>query len=545
MDPRLVDLGGLDRRPSALWRARGWWGRPPMWERVRDVAASTPAKPAVVDGEEVVSYGALWQRALRQAEAMRRAGLERGDIILIQLPNWHEFVTLAVAAETAGIVFAFCPVRWDLSETQRALRLTRPRLWYTTQHPRHDEDRAPLIAEVRAALGASAPRIVLVRSPEIGADQAFERWAANIEVDRLAPVSGARNLDPLEIAVTSGSTGDPKGVLHVHDSAIATVDSTIARQEIGPSDIVHLAVPVGHTFGYFYGVRCALQASACLLMQTRWDPLAMVDLAAEHRFTVSLGPSAFVIDLLGFERARIEPLSSLRLFTLSGDSLPAPVVRKALEMLPFRISRALGMTEFGHACSSDAQTPREAVIKTLGTPQPEMTFRIRDANGRDVPAGTEGGIVTSGPFLFAGYLSEDGLNQDVLDESGFFDTGDLGSIDESGYLRITGRIKNVLRRGAETIPVSLLEDVIASHPDIIHAVIVGVPDERLGELPVACIQLKPNHKLTLADINRLFEREKITRRFWPSDLRIFERWPIGATGKIDRRMIVAEISKQT
>jgi len=272
-----------------------------MWERVRDVAASTPAKPAVVDGEEVVSYGALWQRALRQAEAMRRAGLERGDIILIQLPNWHEFVTLAVAAETAGIVFAFCPIQWDLHETQRALRLTRPRLWYTTQHPRHDEDRAPLIAEVRAALGASAPRIVLVRSPEIGADQAFERWAANIEVDRLAPISGARNLDPLEIAVTSGSTGDPKGVLHVHDSAIATVDSTIARQKIGPSDIVHLAVPVGHTFGYFYGVRCALQASACLLMQTRWDPLAMVDLAAEHRFTVSLGPSAFVIDLLGFD----------------------------------------------------------------------------------------------------------------------------------------------------------------------------------------------------------------------------------------------------
>jgi cyclohexanecarboxylate-CoA ligase len=528
-----------------MWRARGWWGRPPMWERVRDVAASTPAKSAVVDGEEVVSYGALWQRALRQAEAMRRAGLERGDIILIQLPNWHEFVTLAVAAETAGIVFAFCPVRWDVRETQRALRLTRPRLWYTTQHSRHDEDRAPLIAEVRAALGASAPRTVLVRSPEISADQAFERWDANIEVDRLAPVSGARNLDPLEIAVTSGSTGDPKGVLHVHDSAIATVDSTIARQEIGPSDIVHLAVPVGHTFGYFYGVRCALQASACLLMQTRWDPLAMVDLATEHRFTVSLGPPAFIIDLLSFERARIEPLSSLRLFTLSGDSLPAPVVRKAMETLPFRISRALGMTEFGHACSSDAQTPREAVIETLGTPQPEMTFRIHDANGRDVPAGTEGRIVTSGPFLFAGYLSEDELNQDVLDESGFFDTGDLGSIDESGYLRITGRVKNVLRRGAETIPVSLLEDVIASHPDIIHAVIVGVPDERLGELPVACIQLKPNRKLTLADINRLFEREKITRRFWPSDLRIFEQWPIGATGKIDRRMIVAEISKQT
>jgi cyclohexanecarboxylate-CoA ligase len=545
MDPRLVDLGALDRRPAALWQARGWWGRPPMWQRVSDVAARAPTKSAVIDGAEVVSYGGLWQRALQQAAAMRRAGVERGDIILVQLPNWHEFVTLAVAAETAGIIFAFCPIQWNVRETQRALRLARPRLWYTTLHPHRDEDRASLIAEVNSGLGASAPRVILTRSPEVEAYQAFEQWAADIETDHLAPLFGARGLDPLEIAVTSGSTGDPKGVLHIHDSAIATVDSTIARQQIEPSDIVHLAVPVGHTFGYFYGVRCALQASACVLMQTRWDAPTMVDLAAKHRFTVSLGPSAFIIDLLGLARDRLEPLSSLRVFTQSGDSLPAPVVRKAIETLPFRISRALGMTEFGHACSTDAQTPREAVIETLGTPQPEMTFRIRDDDGREVPAGSEGRIVTSGPFLFAGYLSDDGLEQKVLDDSGFFDTGDLGSIDEAGYLRITGRIKNVLRRGAETIPVSLLEDVIASHPDVVHAVIVGVPDERLGELPVACIQLKPNHNLTLADINRLFEREKITRRFWPSDLRIFERWPLGATGKIDRRMILAEISKQT
>jgi cyclohexanecarboxylate-CoA ligase len=544
MDPRLVDLDGLDRRPGVLWRERGWWGRPPMWERVRDVAASNFAKLAVIEGEDIVSYGALWDDALRQAEAMRRGGLERGDIILVQLPNWYEFVTLAVAAEIAGIVFAFCPIQWDERETQRALRLTHPRIWYTTQHPRRDEDRTSLIAEVRSALGASAPRAVLVRSPDVDRDQAFDRWAVDVEIDPHAPVSGARNSDPLEIAVTSGSTGDPKGVLHSHNSAIATVDSTIVRQDIRPSDIVHLAIPVGHTFGYFYGVRCALQSRACLLMQTRWDPLAMVDLAAKHRFTVSLGPSAFIIDLLSLDRTRIEPLSSVRLFTLSGDSLPAPVVRKAIETLPFRISRALGMTEFGHACSTDAQTPRQAVIETLGTPQPEMTFRVRDDNGRDVPAGTEGRIVTSGPFLFAGYLSDDKLNQEVLDESGFFDTGDLGSIDALGYLRITGRSKNVVRRGAETIPASLLEDVIASHPDVVHAVIVGVPHERLGEVPVACVQLKPNQKLTLADINRLFEREKITRRFWPSDLRIFERWPIGATGKIDRRMIIAEIRKQ-
>jgi len=543
MEPRLIDLSGLDRRPLAAWRQRGWWGRSPLWERVKEVAARDPAKPAVIDADHVLSYGALWHAALRQAQAMRRADVDRGDVILVQLPNWHEFVVLAVAAEIAGIVFAFCPIAWDARETQRALHLVRPRIWFTAAAPRRDQNRTALIAQARAALGSNAPHLVLVRSPDADKDQVFERWAADANVDTDAPIRGGRNRDALEIAVTSGSTGDPKGVLHVHDSAIATVDSTIVRQDIGPSDIVHVAVPIGHTFGYFYGVRCALQARACLLLQPRWDAQAMVVLAAKHQFTVSLGPSAYIIDLLGLEPARIEPLQSMRLFTLAGDSLPAPVVRKAIDSLPFRISRALGMTEFGHACSTDARTPRALVIETLGTAQPEMTFRVLDENGRDVAPGSEGRILAGGPFLFAGYLAGDTLNQNVLDEAGFFDTGDLGSIDESGYVRITGRVKNVVRRGAETIPARLLEDVIASHPDVVHAVVVGVPHERLGETPVACVQLKPGRTLELADVNRLLEGERITRRFWPSELRMFEQWPIGATGKIDRRMIVAEIQK--
>jgi acyl-CoA synthetase (AMP-forming)/AMP-acid ligase II len=112
-------------------------------------------------------------------------------------------------------------------------------------------------------------------------------------------------------------------------------------------------------------------------------------------------------------------------------------------------------------------------------------------------------------------------------------------------VRITGRIKNVIRRGAETIPASLIEDVIATHPDVVHALVVGVPHERLGEVPVACVQVKPGRDVALADINRLLEGERITRRFWPTQLRIFKRWPIGATGKIDRRRIAAEIGKQT
>ena len=136
----------------------------------------------------------------------------------------------------------------------------------------------------------------------------------------------------------------------------------------------------------------------------------------------------------------------------------------------------------------DIEAPVQACIQTLLTPQPEMTVRIVNYAGQEVPSGAEGRIVVKGRFCLPGKLTENAVNQAVLDADGFFDTGDLGTMDEDGYLRITGRIKNVIRRGAETVPISFLEDVIASHPDVLHAVVVGVPDRRLGERPFACVR---------------------------------------------------------
>jgi acyl-CoA synthetase (AMP-forming)/AMP-acid ligase II len=538
MDERLSDLAGLKRRPAERWRQSGWWGREPLWQRVGETAAATPDRPAVIQGDTQLTYRDLWDRASCLAGALANHEVGARDVVLVQLPNWHEFPLCVVAVELAGAVFAFCPIQWGLRETIRALKLTRPKLWITTRAPRAGDDRGDLIRDALAAMAEAAPICVLARSAPTENTAGF---ADALAADRLSPLRGGRGGDPLEIAVTSGSTGDPKGVLHVHDSALATVDSTVERQGFGPTDMVHLAVPVGHTFGYFYGVRCALQMRGTLLLQERWDAATMVALAARHRPTVSLGPSAFLIDLLALPPSDIARLGSIRVFTHSGDSLPAPVVRKAVQTLPFRISRALGMTEFGHACSTDASTPLEQTVESLGTPQREMHFEIRDENDRPVPAGTEGRILVSGPFLFAGYLTEERLNQDVLGADGFFDTGDLGLFGNDGCLRITGRVKNVIRRGAETVPVSLLEDVIASHPDVINAVVVGVPDTRLGEVPVACVQVRPGSNLALPEIQALFERARITKKFWPADLRLVQSWPIGATGKIDRRRIAADI----
>jgi cyclohexanecarboxylate-CoA ligase len=540
MDQRLARLSGLTRRPRGRYEARGWWGQPPLWARVREVALAAPERVAVTDERGRATYGELWRSALHHAEAMRRSGAGRGDVVLVQLPNWREFVTLAIAAESAAVVLAFCPIQWGLRETVRALGLIRPLMWFTTAAPGRDTERTELI---RRALAESAapPLAVLVRSA--GAGVSLETWlAATPAPSAGAAVDGGAGSEPLEIAVTSGSTGEPKGVLHVHDTALAAVDSTIRRQGIDARDVVHVAVPVGHTFGYFYGVRCALQARAAVVLQERWDARRMVELVQAHGVTVSLGPSAFVLDLLRHSGDDPPAFGRLRLFTHGGDSLPEPTVRRAIDTFPFRISRALGMTEFGHVSSTDATTPPARCADSVGSAQPEMELRIADE--RRVPArtGVEGRILVRGPFLFAGYLTAERVDEDVLDADGFFDTGDLGFLDEDNCLHITGRVKNVIRRGAETIPVALLEDVIATHPGVQHAVVVGAPHTRLGEVPVACVQLHPGTVVSLQDVEALLESQGVTRKFWPADLRIFDQWPIGPTNKIDRRLILARVT---
>jgi acyl-CoA synthetase (AMP-forming)/AMP-acid ligase II len=411
----------------------------------------------------------------------------------------------------------------------------------TTNDPRAGDDRSELTHA--ASLAAARPEVVLVRSASTPEARSLDQWLATPPSSTPALDPG-RGLEPLHIAVTSGSTGEPKGVLHVHDSALATVGSTITRQGITERDVIHLAIPVGHTFGYFYGVRCALQAGGCVVLQERWDVREMLALVRTHGVTVSLGPSAFILDLLALPQQDVEELRSIHLFTHSGDSLPGPTARRAQAVLPFRISRALGMTEFGHVTSTDANTPADAALESLGTAQPEMELAIVDDDGRQRPPRAEGRIVVRGPFLFAGYVLPDRLNEDVLDDDGFFDTGDLGFTDEAGHLHITGRVKLVIRRGAETVPVSLLEDVVAGLPQVAHVVVIGMPNARFGEEPVACVQLQPGGTLDFETLLGAFEAHGVTKKFWPTRMEIVDGWPIGPTGKIDRRMVAEQVASR-
>jgi len=538
----ILSLPSLERRARTQWEARGWWGRKPLWQIVRERAHAEPRKLAVIDDAGALTYGELWQSALMGSAALRDAGLGPGEIVLTQLPNWREFATVMLACEVSGGVFSFCPIKWGPRECARALDLLQPRLWVTCADYL-GEERVNIIKDaLREAKESVEP--VFVRG---GAGE-FRAWSDIVDAapdmgEEDAIANAGSGLYPLEIAVTSGTTGFPKGVVHAHDTALDTVQSTIERQGITDRDVIHLALPVGHTFGYFYGVRCALQAGSTVVLQEPWEPGRMAELVRAHKVTVSLGTAAFVIDLLSAGNDVRRALEGVWLFTQSGDALPGPVAERANKELPFRISKALGMTEFGHVTSTDAATPLERFIDSAGTAQAEIEIEIADEHGARLPSGREGRILVRGPAVCAGYLRADGSIDDVVDADGFFDTGDLGKLDKEGYLRVTGRLKNVLRRGAETVPVADLEDVLSSHPDVVRAVVIGLPDARLGELPIACVEVRPGASLTMEDIRELFDGRGVTRKFWPAGLHVVDKWPTGPTGKSDLRLLLAEYQR--
>lgn len=542
MDQRIANLGGLQRRPVAAWREAGYWGQSPLWQRVRDAAATNGERLAVVDDTGHLTARRLWRNALSVAAALRRDGVGKGDMVLVQLPNWREFPVLAVAIEACGAVLGFCPASWGVRETARALDLLQPKVWFVAAR---GEALPHGFVDHCLAEAAAAPKVIGVRYVGDDAVASFDTWHAGVDVAAFDPDhEGGNGLDPLEVAVTSGTTGAPKGVLHVHDSALATVQSTIIRQQIGPADRILVGIPVGHTFGYFYGVRCALQSGALLVLQERWNATRASELVDKWHITVALGPAACIIDLLSLPAEQIARLEPLRLFTQSGDALPRPVAARAAELLPCRISRALGMTEFGHVASTDAGSPFERILDSAGSPQPGIVIEVRDAAGQVLPRGEAGRVFVAGPALFSGYLHADRLDQDVLDAGGFFETGDLGWLGEDGYLHITGREKNIIRRGAVTIPTAAVEEAIASHPEVAHAVVIARSDLRLGEVPVACVQMQAGRPAMALDTLKVYlEGLGMTRNFWPEDIFIVQEWPIGPTAKIDRAALLAQILK--
>jgi cyclohexanecarboxylate-CoA ligase len=519
--------------------AAGYWRDHVLHDYVRQHAAARPNQPAIVASDRwpQLTFQDLLEWTDRLALRLLDRGIRSGDVVSVQLPNWPEFVLLLLAIERIGAVMNPLTTILRARDLQRMLNIgsTRmlvvPDVFRGFDHAAMARGLAAQVPSLRdvVVVGSRVPGTTswadLIGDPARPLTDGDRMW-----LERLRPDPNA----PTELAYTSGTSGVPRGVLHTHNTALGTVGSTLRRQAIHADSVIHVATPVGHNAGYFYGVRLALQAGASMVLQDQWQPELMARLIERHGITFTMGATTFLLDLLGVPNLERYDLRSLAVFMCGGASIPPVIAREAARRLPGRLCPVFGMTEHGHSTGTDPWTPDDKVSSTDGSPQPEAEFRVVDDTGRVLPARQEGRLKLRYPFNFVGYIQGRAFTEPSFDGEDFFDTGDIAYLDADGYVRITGRAKDLVIRGGENVPVKEVEDLIATYPGVLEVAVVGAPDPRLGERAVACVRVSEGVDLSLDALQQFLREQRLTQQFWPEAVRVVADFPRTASGKIQK-----------
>ena len=480
---------------------------------------------AEASGREL-SWADLHAQTERVAAQLVELGVSAGEPVAFQVPNRLEFVTIALATLRIGAVCEPLMPIFRERELQFMLRESAARVLLVPDRFR-GHDHAAMARALRDALPALEH--VLVLDPAA----LFPTCREKLQVDGPAPT------DIAQLLFTSGSTGEPKGVLHRHGVLDGAADAHIRHFGLGPDDVIYVPSPLAHQTGFLYGMWIAIRLGVPQVLQDTWD--APLGLAAMRRYGVTFVQAAtpFLADLVALG----ERPETLRTFVATGAAIPRELARAARETLAAEVGGAWGTTESCLGTAFAPGDPPERAWQTDGRALDGVTLRVVDDHGRPLPPGAEGNFEVHTPWLFEGYLHRPELSSKALTDDGFYRTGDLARIDEHGYMRITGRVKDVINRGGEKVPVAEIEQLLYAHPAVREVAIVAMPDERLGERACAFVVLEPGAGLDLEGVRAHLDSHRVSKTYWPERLEPVDALPKTPSGKI-RKYVLRELAQR-
>ncbi|MBM3344709.1 MAG: AMP-binding protein, partial [Betaproteobacteria bacterium] len=473
------------------------------------------------------TYGELATQVTRCAHGLLALGFQPNDVMALQLPNWKEFLILHLAATRIGVVSSLITPMSRDREVAHMLKLSDAKLWVIPDRFRGFDYR-DMAARLRAELPA-LQHVMMVG--EAGKSEiAWDSFISTAHPAREAPLPDAN--DVTEIVFTSGATGEPKGVMHTSNTIVAPQLALAASLQLRSDDVIHIASTIAHQTGFLNGVRLPIQLGATVVLQDVWNAEQMVEWIAQHRITVSSGSATFLLDLLRAKNLGECNLSSFRIFRCGGGPIPRALLIEARDKLPHvGIHCGWGQTENAVVTLTRIGAPDEKLLNTDGCAQPGMAVRVVDDTNQLLPPGTEGRLQCRGPFMFVGYIKQEALTRENFDNE-WFDTGDLATLDAEGYVRITGRLKDIIIRGGENIPVKYVEDLLYEDPRVQDAAIVAMPDPRLGERACAFVICREGQTLDMVGVQNFLAARGVAKVYWPERLEIVDALPRTANGKI-------------
>jgi acyl-CoA synthetase (AMP-forming)/AMP-acid ligase II len=507
-------------------------------------AAETPGEVAIyLEGEPAITYGSIAEEARRLATGLRGLGLEKGDVISFQLPNWRESVAVDIAACALGLVVnPVIPIYRD-RELRFILKDCRARLIYIPEQLRSAEFPS-MIAGLRPDLPDLEFVVTARAANEHDGTLRYEDLIENEPID-LAELPDVDPNSVKAILYTSGTTGTPKAVLHSHNTLSRVNYNSLEYWDMDERDLMLMPSPVTHITGYGSGIVLPFVTPVKSALMPRWDADAAVAFIEEVGATASVGATPFLVELVAAAKRHGTGLPSMRLFACGGAAVPPQVVQAAWETLDnCRAFRVYGSTEApiitcGFVGADEQQLAAETDGKIYG-----YEVKILDEQGADLPQGEDGEIAARGAGMMLGYADPE-QNAQAHDSEGFFLTGDIGQRTVDGAILITDRKKDIIIRGGENISAKEVEDVLHDHPGIREAAVVAMPHERLGEGVCAfIIAADADSAPDLASVAGFADDAALARQKIPQHIELVDDLPRTASGKVRKDVLRRQIREK-
>ncbi|ENB0348539.1 medium-chain fatty-acid--CoA ligase [Escherichia coli] len=532
----------FNEQRRAAYRQQGLWGDASLADYWQQTARAMPDKIAVVDNHGAsYTYSALDHAASCLANWMLAKGIESGDRIAFQLPGWCEFTVIYLACLKIGAVSVPLLPSWREAELVWVLNKCQAKMFFAPtlfKQTRPVDLILPLqnqLPQLQQIVGVDklAPATSSLSLSQIIADNTSLTTAITTHGDELAAV-----------LFTSGTEGLPKGVMLTHNNILASERAYCVRLNLTWQDVFMMPAPLGHATGFLHGVTAPFLIGARSVLLDIFTPDACLALLEQQRCTCMLGATPFVYDLLNVLEKQPADLSALRFFLCGGTTIPKKVAREC-QQLGIKLLSVYGSTESSPHAVVNLDDPLSRFMHTDGYAAAGVEIKVVDDARKTLPPGCEGEEASRGPNVFMGYFDEPELTARALDEEGWYYSGDLCRMDEAGYIKITGRKKDIIVRGGENISSREVEDILLQHPKIHDACVVAMPDERLGERSCAYVVLKaPHHSLSLEEVVAFFSRKRVAKYKYPEHIVVIEKLPRTDSGKIQKFLLRKDIMRR-
>jgi acyl-coenzyme A synthetase/AMP-(fatty) acid ligase len=482
---RVPPLSAGDRLRGNAYREKGWWQAKTLPSYLDEFAASSPDRVFVTDGIRSLTYAHLQGEAYRFGAALRRLGIDAGDRVVVQLPNWAEFVVTYLALARIGAVlvpimpiYRHNEVRYVLNHSEAVAAVTCGVFRNVDYQQMYDDLRAacPSLRNVIVARGPGADGV-------LSFDDLSRPGATDLpDASDLGP--GAAPDAPHAVVYTSGTESRPKGCTHTWYSIGYNVRGLYqATLRLTPDDVMFTPSPVTHSTGLVLGVGAPLAAGAGLHLMDVWEPVEGLRRIEQYQCTATATATPFVRMALAAYDPDKNDVSRLRVWLCAGAPIPPAMVEEVAERWPdCRLLPLWGCSEVmgGSVCSLD-DTLAVTVNSDGRVAFPGVELKVVAVDGAPAAAGEEGELCYRGPGRMVGYWGDPERTNAAIDEDGWYHTADLARMDADGYVRITGRIKDIIIRGGSNISAREIEDHVITHPKVAAAAAVGVPDDVMGE----------------------------------------------------------------